>query len=128
MRRWISPVAATAFFAAGLLCVPVANAQEQSPSPAQPGAVQSIPDQKLDATAAAIERVTSLKEDYQQKMAAAPPSDRQRIADEAQDALVKAVTDQGLAVEEYTAILKVAQADAQVREKIMERLKPSSEK
>ena len=40
---------------------------------------------------------------------AARPSDRNRIAEEAHDALLKAVTDQGLSVEEYTSILEVAE-------------------
>src|SRR6516225_11966997 len=50
-------------------------------------------DQKLDAVATAIERVASLKQDYQQRIAAAAPSDKERIANEAINALAKAVTD-----------------------------------
>jgi hypothetical protein len=38
---------------------------------------------------------------------------------------VKAVTDQGLSVEEYTSIMVVAQNDPMVRQKILQRLKPS---
>jgi hypothetical protein len=40
-------------------------------------------------------------------------------------ALAKAVTDQGLSVEEYTSILDVAQANAEVREKIRQRIRSS---
>src|SRR6202022_3572578 len=50
-----------------------------------------IPDQKLDAAAAALEQVANVREDYQQRMEAAAPSDRQGIADEAKNALVKAI-------------------------------------
>ena len=49
---------------------------------------------------------------------------RRRFAgDEADQALVKAVTDKGLSVEEYTAILEVAQTDPVVKDKQVERLK-----
>lgn len=40
---------------------------------------------------------------------------------------MEAVTDQGLSVEEYTSILVVAQNDAEVREKILQRIRPSAE-
>jgi hypothetical protein len=40
---------------------------------------------------------------------------------------VKAVTDQGLSVEEYNSILRVAQNDPSLRAKIMQRLHRSSQ-
>src|SRR5690242_7860209 len=52
-----------------------------SPTPA-PGAPQpsaNISDQKLDATAAAIEHVTAVTHDYQQKLAKADPADKERL-------------------------------------------------
>jgi len=49
------------------------------------------------------------------------------ISDEAKAALTKAVTDQGLSVQEYTAILAIAQNDADVRDKLLQRAhRPSS--
>jgi hypothetical protein len=41
--------------------------------------------------------------------------------------LAKAVTEQGLSVEEYTAILEVAQKDPDVLEKLKKRIRPSVE-
>jgi hypothetical protein len=70
--------------------------------------------------------VASLKQDYQQRIAAAAPSDKERIANEAINALAKAITDQGLSVEEYDSILEVAQNDPEVREKIRQRTRPSA--
>jgi len=89
-------------------------------------AAADISDQKLDAAAAAIERVASLKQDYQQRIDAAAPSDKERIANEAINALAKAITDQGLSVGEYDSILEVAQNDPEVREKIRQRIHPSA--
>jgi Domain of unknown function (DUF4168) len=48
------------------------------------------------------------------------------IAEETINALAKAVTDQGLSVDEYTSILEVAQANPEVREKIRKRIRPSA--
>lgn len=130
MRQLLRSPAVAALAAAWLFSVPAANAQEQSPPAAQspsPGAspAPNLSDQKLDAAAAAVQRVATLKQDYQQRIAAAPPSDKERIAEEAFSALSKAVTDQGLSVEEYTSILEVAQANPEVREKIRQRIRSS---
>jgi len=125
MRVLVRPAAAILLLAAWVF-VPAANAQVQSPSPGLSDPSPNIPDQKLDAAAAAIERVASLKQDYQQRIAAAAPSDKERIANEAINALAKAITDQGLSVEEYDSILEVAQNDPEVREKIRQRIRPSA--
>jgi hypothetical protein len=106
------------------------NSQAQSPQPDSPPAqssaptnpATSIPDQKLDAAAAAIQRVAILERAYLQQFEAASPDEQPRIANEASDAIEKAVTDQGLSVEEYTTILEVAQNDPQVRDKIIKRI------
>jgi hypothetical protein len=126
MRALVWPAAAVLVIGAGLLPLAAANAQVQPPSPGLSEQTPNISDQKLDAAAAAIEQVASLKQDYQQRIVAAAPSDRERIANEAMDALAKAVTDQGLSVEEYDSILEVAQNDPDVREKIRQRIRPSA--
>jgi Domain of unknown function (DUF4168) len=132
MRPLMRSPAIAALAAAWLGLVPAASAQAQSPSaqspaPSAPGPAANITEQKLDAAAAAIQRVASLKHDYQQRIAAAPAAEQERIAVEAINALAKAVTDQGLSVDEYTSILEVAQANPEVREKIRQRL-PSASK
>jgi hypothetical protein len=120
------PVAAAALIAAGLLHVSATNVQAQSPTTGLSDRSKNIPDQKLDAAAAALQQLAILLPDYQQKLAAAPPSDKQRVADEANNALSKAVTDQGLSVEEYNTIMAEAQNDPDVREKIRQRLPPTA--
>jgi len=124
MRVLMRSAVAVLLIVAGLLSITAANDQVQSPGVSDPAS--NIPDQKLDAAAAAIEQVANLKQDYQQRIAAAAPSDKERILNEAVNALAKAVTDQGLSVEEYDSILQVAQNDPDVREKIRERMRPSA--
>ena len=79
MRVLMWPTAAALLVAVGLLSVPAANAQVQSPSPGLSDQSPDISDQKLDAVATAIERVASLKQDYQQRIAAAAPPIRSAL-------------------------------------------------
>jgi hypothetical protein len=125
MHLLTRPLAAAALTVAWLLSAAAANAQAPSPSPGTSKQAADITDQKLDATAAALEQVLTVKRGYQQKIEAANPSDRKRIADEADVAVEEAVTKQGISVEEYTSILVVAQNDPAVREKILQRMRPS---
>src|SRR5262252_10396817 len=124
MRVLVWPTAAALLIAVGLLSIPAANAQAQSPSPGLSDQSPDISDKKLDAVATAMERVASLKQDYRQRIAGAAPSDKERIAFEAINALANAVTDQGLSLNEYDSILKVAQNDPEVREKIRQHIRP----
>jgi len=127
MRGLMRSTAASLLIAAGFLFVPAANAQVQSSSPDLSERAPNIPDQKLDAAAAAIERVASLKQDYQQRIAVAAPADKERMLNEAVNALAKAVTDNGLSVEEYVSFLVVTQNNPDVREKIRQRIRPSAQ-
>jgi len=121
MRPWTNILAAVILAAT----VPAANAQVQSPAPSPSQPSQNIPDQKLDATAAALDQIADVKQSYTQQIeSTASENDKQRLVDEANKALVKAVTDQGLSVEEYTSIMVVAQSDPVVRQKILQRMKP----
>ena len=127
--RLLHTLAAAALSVAGLLPLPAANAQ-MNPPQARPQAQPPSPtisDEKLNAAAAAIGQVTSIRQSYEQKIAKAPPSDKQRITDEANGALEKAVTDQGLSVDEYNTIIRTAQNDPAVRQKLTERISHSGQ-
>jgi len=147
--RLSQPLAAAVLGVAGLLLLPAANAQmnqtqprPQAQSPqAQSPQVQSpqaqspqaqspsstIPDEKLTAAAAALGEVTSIRHSYERRIAEAPQPDKQRVTDEANNALKKAVNDQGLSVDEYNTILRTAQNDPTVRQKLAQRIPPSTQ-
>jgi hypothetical protein len=121
------PLATALVITAWLYPVPAANAQGQPQAPSAAAQADSIPDQKLDATAAAIERMASVKQEYQQRISReASPAEQDKLADEGNNAMEKAVTDQGLSVAEYSSILEVAQNNPVVREKIIQRINPNS--
>jgi hypothetical protein len=114
--------------AAGLLVMPAAQAQQQSPSgpsatTPSPPTPTNIPDKKLDAAAAAAKKVSVIKNKYDQQLAQAPVAEKQRLEGEAGDAMAKAVIDQGLSIEEYKTIMQVAQKDPGVRDKLLQRMK-----
>ena len=137
--RLLQPLAAAAQIASGLIMTPAANAQmstpqarpEQQSPQAQPPQAQSpsltISDEKLNAAAAAIGRVTSIRQSYEPKIAAAPPANKQHMTEEANDAMKKAVADQGLSVDEYNSIIRTAQNDPSVRQKLTQRIPHSSQ-
>ena len=98
-----------------------------STQPSQPKEMSSpmtVPDQKLDAAANAIQHVESIREDYSHRLNAAQPEDRARLAQEGQQAMAKAVTDQGLSVDEYNSIVLNAKKDPALRERLVQRLGP----
>ena len=134
--RLSQPLAAAILSVGCLLLSPVAHAQNQplnQPQARPQGQLQgqspspTISDQKLDAAAAAIGQLTSISQSYEQKIAEAPPSDKQHITDEATNAMKKAVTDQGLSVDEYNTIVQTAQNDPTIRQKLVQRIHPSGQ-
>ena len=137
--RLLRSFVAAALSVSALLLIPAANAQ-MNPPQARPQAQspqtqlpQSQPpsapisDDKLTAAAAAIGQVTTIRQSYESKIAVASGSDKQRLTKEADDALTKAVTDQGLSVDEYNSIIRTAQNDPAVRQKLTQRIPHSGQ-
>jgi Domain of unknown function (DUF4168) len=129
MPRVLQSVGFAVLTAASLFSVPSGYVHAQSPSPGVTGrspSTSTIPDQKLDAAATAMQRATNVQQRYQKQIAEAPPSDKQRITEEANGAIQKAITDQGLSLQEYNSIMTTAQSDPTVRNKLLQRLNPST--
>jgi hypothetical protein len=128
--RLLRPVAAAVLSAAWLFLLPAAHAQNQPLNQTQirpqgQSSSSTISDQKLSAAAAAMGQVTTIRQSYEQRIAQAPSSDKERLTDEANDALQKAVTDQGLSVHEYNTILQTAQNDPAIRQQLAQRIRHS---
>jgi len=73
-----------------------------------------------------MERVASLQRNYLQRFAEKEATaEKERIVAEANNELTKAVTEQGLSVEEYTSILDAARDNPEVRDKLIQHIQPS---
>jgi hypothetical protein len=126
MRLFTRSLAAAILTAGCYLSIPTMNLLAQSPSPGPSTSAQDLSDQKLSAVAAALQRVASLQKDYRQRIAEAEaPAEKERIVAEAHNEFTKAVTEQGLSVEEYASILDMAQDDPEIRDKLLQRIRPS---
>jgi Domain of unknown function (DUF4168) len=116
-------LAAAALGAASVIMLPLPNSQAQTlDQPRGQSAAPPISDQKINAAADAMVQVASLRQSYQQKIAAAPASEKPRITGEAQSAMEKAVTDRGLSVAEYNTIVEAARSDPNIRQKLVQHL------
>jgi DNA-binding LacI/PurR family transcriptional regulator len=112
--------------ALGALLASSSVALAQQPSPPSTGdqskRTQNIPEDKLDAAGAALAAVSRVHQDYQKRIAAAAsPDDKKRIVEEANKALERAITDKGLSIDEYNAIVDVAQNDPEFKAKLIQR-------
>jgi hypothetical protein len=134
MRLFPRSLAAAILTAGCYLSTPTASvlAQSPPPSPSASAPDQSdqkrpdLSDQKLSATAAAMERVASLQRNYRQRLAETEaPAEKERIVAEANNELTKAVNEQGLSVEEYTSILDAARDNPEIRDKLIQHIRPS---
>ena len=121
------PIAAV-FGAAALLLVAAAPGQAQptskTQSQSQSQTAAPITDQKIDAAAKAMAQVSSVRQSYEQKIAGASDADKGKLMDEAGHAMTKAVTDRGLSVAEYNAIVDRAKSDPEIRHKLVAHLPP----
>jgi hypothetical protein len=126
MRLFTRPLAAAILTAGCYLSIPTVNVLAQAPSPGPSTSAPDLSDQKLSATATSMERVASLQKDYRQRLAEAEaPAEKERIVAEANKELTKAVTEQGLSVEEYTSILDAARDNPEIRDKLIQHIRPS---
>ena len=126
MRLLTRSLAAAMLTAGCYLSIPTVNVLAQSPPPGPSTSAPDLSDQKLSATATAMERVVNLQKNYRQRIAEAEaPAEKERIVAEANNELTKAVTEQGLSVDEYTSILDAARDNPEIRDKLLQRIRPS---
>ena len=126
MRLLTRSLVAAILTAGCYLSIPTVNVLAQSPPPGPSISARDLSDRKLNAVATALERVASLRNDYRQRIAEAEaPAEKERIVAEANKELSKAVTEQGLSVDEYTSILDAARDNPEVRDKLFQHVRPS---
>jgi ABC-type sugar transport system substrate-binding protein len=114
-----------ALFAATLLLpLGIAQAQTQAPQKTAPQqTVEQVPEQKLNQFAQALKMVAQLDAKYRPQIEKESNVDkRQKIAQQAQQEMIKAVNQVGLSVEEYNALTFKLQQDKAMQEKLQQKL------
>ncbi|AEG56144.1 DUF4168 domain-containing protein [Sinorhizobium meliloti] len=109
----------------------IAQAQQAQPVQTQPdasGTSAPISDQKIEAFAVAYLQVDKVRQEYSTKIGATTDeAAKAKLQNEASQEMVKAVeTAPNMSVEEYTTILKAAQSDPALAQKVQEKLQTST--
>ncbi|MDX0403716.1 DUF4168 domain-containing protein [Sinorhizobium medicae] len=108
---------------------------QQAPAQTQPqaqpdagGTSAPISEQKIEAFAVAYLQVDKVRQEYSTKIGATTDeAAKTKLQNEASQEMVKAVeTSPNMSVEEYTTILKAAQSDPALAQKVQEKLQTSA--
>lgn len=87
-----------------------------------PGALE-VSEAELDRVASAYIEISRIREDFQESLAeVTDPEEAQLMQEQAGEAMVEAVQDNGLDVQKYNQVMEAAQVDEELREKLLSRL------
>jgi len=115
-------VAAIAGVCIGLVAGP-ASAQSGVPSgsPTPPATTSpALPDAVINKAGAAFRQVSQIKHDYSRQIQSTSDAERQQVLErQADDASIRAVEGQGLSVDQYNQVIRLAQADPGVRARLL---------
>jgi len=100
---------------AGLVLAPVL-AMAQAPSAA-------IPDQTIGKAGAALHDVAKLQQKYQGEMDSASPEQKKGLSEQANAEAVQAIQSHGISVQEYSTVVRTAQNDPQVKQRLLDAAK-----
>ncbi|MBD0272412.1 MAG: DUF4168 domain-containing protein [Acetobacteraceae bacterium] len=116
--------AAVLVAALGLAAAPLGA--QQAPPATTPMAEQGtqaggaqVPEATVQRAGAAIRDLSGIQARYTQRMQGAQPAEHQAIAEEAAGAAEAALAAQGLTVDEYNSVIRLAQADQSLRERLI---------
>jgi hypothetical protein len=79
-----------------------------------------VPDEMVSQVGKAVAEIMKLRESFEESMATAHTEEEaQGLADEVETAAVRAISEQGLTVDQYNQVLSAAQADSQLEERVL---------
>jgi Domain of unknown function (DUF4168) len=92
------------------------NAQRQQSDPQ----AEAVPDQVVSQVGKAVAQIVKLRQSLEENMATADSEEeRQDLAGQIENAAVRAISDQGLTVDQYNRVIAATQADAEPEERVM---------
>lgn len=117
--RWRGLAAA---FALAVIVAPagaLAQTAGGANAPATNGAAATVPDTTVQKAGLALRKVTQLRQSYGERIRTAAPAQQQSLAKEARTSAVKAVQDEGLTIDQYNSVIRLAQADPDLRRRLI---------
>jgi hypothetical protein len=79
-----------------------------------------VPDEMVSQVGKAVAEIMKLRQSFEENMATARTEEEaQGLADDVETAAVRAISDQGLTVDQYNHILNAAQADSRLEERVL---------
>jgi GTP1/Obg family GTP-binding protein len=97
-------------------------AAAQQPSGPPSGAVSgaNMSDATVSKVGAALRQVAQIKETYSQRLQSAnTPMQKQDISKQASGAAVTAITQQGLTIDQYNQVIRAAQSDPALKQRVL---------
>ncbi len=89
-------------------------------APNAPGPGTAVSPALVSKTGAAMRQVTDIRQSYAPRVAAARNDDeKQTLQQQAMDQAVRAINDQGLSVDQYNQVIRLAQADPTLQEQLL---------
>ena len=79
----------------------------------------SIPDGTIGKAGAALHDVAKVQEKYQGKFKSATPDQKQGLSEQANAEAVQAIQSHGLSVQEYSNVVRTAQNNPQVKQRLL---------
>jgi GTP1/Obg family GTP-binding protein len=97
-------------------------AAAQQPSGAPSGAVSgaNMSDATVSKVGAALRQVAQIEQTYSQRLQSANTAvQKQDISQQASDAAVTAITQQGLTIDQYNQVIQAAQSDPALKQRVL---------
>ncbi len=81
---------------------------------------EAVPDQMVSQVGKAVAQIVKLRQSLEENMATADSEEeRQDLAGQIENAAVRAISDQGLTVDQYNRVIAATQVDAELEERVM---------
>jgi hypothetical protein len=81
---------------------------------------EDVPDQMVSQVGKAVAQIVKLRQSLEENMATAESEEqRHDLAGQIENAAVRAISDQGLTLDQYNQVIAATQADAELEERVM---------
>jgi hypothetical protein len=81
---------------------------------------EDVPDQMVSQIGKAVAQIVKLRQSLEENMATAESEEqRHNLAGQIENAAVRAISDQGLTLDQYNQVIAATQADAELEERVM---------